>query len=212
MSIPVLMITYNRMAYSELAIEALLKCPDAEVFIIDNGSHDGTVEWLKSNPFGYRRPHIFFNKENIGISGAFNQFLSMTARFEICGKIDNDTIAPPDWIAKMLPLMNHTDLLQARHHIIPATCPGGWDEFVKPMVRKNGLIYNSYIGGSGILFNREKVNKIPVTESKIMGWRAFQVENPSLRKAFTEEVEIKLLDEDGYPEEYKEYYKSTGRI
>jgi hypothetical protein len=76
--------------------------------------------------------------------------------------------------------------------------------------KRDGLLFYHFIGGSGIVFRRSSVNHIPETENKIGGWRQFQRENPHLKKAFCEDVEIKLLDEHGY-QDYPEYYKTTGR-
>lgn len=216
MKTPVLMITWNRLSFTKKALYSLLEVRGAQPIIIDNGSTDGTAEWLRSLNFSTHRPLRFLNSSNAGIARAFNQFLSYTTQFDFCGKIDNDTIVEPDWLERMLPHMKHADIVQSKHAIIPATHPGGWNGFTAKMKKANGLIYNHYVGGSGILFHRKNVNSIPETESKIMGWRRFQELNPALRKAFAPDVSIELLDtnESGtnYPEEYQEYYKSTGRL
>lgn len=209
--IPILMITWNRLEYTKKALTALLECRHALVIIIDNGSTDGTMEWLMTKPFGLRRPMMYFNHANMGIAHAMNKFLYLTRNYDIVGKVDNDTIVSEDWIEKMLPYLKHADIIQSKHHIIESTCQGGWDQFIKPMKFKNGLYYNHYVGGSGILFKRKIVESIKNTENKIMGWREWQRENSHIVKAFVPDVEIKLLDEHGY-EDYPEYYKQTGRI
>lgn len=211
------MITWNRLSFTKKALYALLQVKDALPFIIDNGSTDGTDEWLKEiRTVSDARPTMFFNDDNKGIASAMNQFLSWTKNYTYCGKIDSDTIVEPDWLERMLPHMKHADIVQSKHAIIPATHPGGWDGFTAPMKKANGLIYNHYCGGSGILFHRKKVNSIPETEWKLGGWRRFQELNPGLRKAFAPDVSIELLDtnENGtnYPKEYESYYKETGRL
>lgn len=210
MIVPCLMITHNRLEYTKKAVKSLMEVRGILPFIFDNGSTDGTVEWLKFQDFYPKLPRMFFSKENLGISGAMSFFLQETVNYEVCGKIDSDTIVEPDWCEKMLPFLKHADLIQSKHHIIPATNPEGWEGFTRNMKKKNGLYYHNFIGGSGILFKRDLVNSIPETESKIMGWREFQKQNPNLVKAFVPSVEIKLLDEHGYTD-YPEYYKQTGR-
>jgi rhamnopyranosyl-N-acetylglucosaminyl-diphospho-decaprenol beta-1,3/1,4-galactofuranosyltransferase len=67
--IPVLMITYNRLEYTKKALEALFLSQGRKIFIIDNGSSDGTREWLESHPWKMTM-NITYNKDNIGIAGA----------------------------------------------------------------------------------------------------------------------------------------------
>lgn len=208
MSVPILMITWNRLEYTKRALDALLKADDVFLHIFDNGSTDGTQKYLEELP---NQVTMWFNAENSGIAMAMNVFLKETNGFPIVGKVDNDTIIPKNFIAKMKPHLEHADIIQAKHHIIPATHPLGWEGFTHNMKRENGLIYNHYVGGSGVIFKRNLVKLIPQTDNKIMGWREFQKQNPDLKKAFAPDVEIKLLDEGGYGD-YPEYYKETGRL
>jgi glycosyltransferase involved in cell wall biosynthesis len=212
--IPVLMITWNRLEYTKQALPALIESEGVLPVIIDNGSTDGTVEWLRGLTYETdKRPMLLFNSENKGIAGAMNQFLNLPviSSHVILGKVDNDTIVPRDWAMKLKPCLNQCHIVQAKHHIIAATNKKGWDGFVKGKVHKNGLIYNAYVGGSGILFLRSRVDRIPETEWKLGGWIKFQMSRPELSKAFCPDVEIKLLDEHGYTD-YPQYYIETGRL
>jgi len=204
-----LMITYGRLEYTKVALAYLLRDDEIENFyVIDNGSIDGTIEWLKE-----KRDEglitLCLNKRN-SIASAMNNFLELS-KAEYCIKVDNDTIIPHEFCARMLPHMKYADMVQAKHPIIKASNPGGWEAFTKNMKRENGLLYNHFIGGSGIMFKRDKVKEIPETENPIMGWRQWQREHPEVKKAFCEDVEIELLDAHGY-EDYPDYYKQTGRI
>lgn len=206
--VPILMITHNRLEYTKQAFESMMRMNDVFPFIIDNASTDGTQEWLKKTD---NKVTILTSETNMGISGAMNLFFKLTEGFPILGKIDNDTLAPVDFIDKMVPYLQHADIIQAKHHIIKETHPDGWAGFTRNMRKENGLLYNNYVGGSGILFLRDNVKKIPDTKWKLGGWRQFQAEHPQLKKAFVPEVEILLLDSHGYGD-YPEYYKQTGRI
>jgi len=220
--IPVLFITYNRLEYTKRAIEALCHSDAGNIHILDNNSSDGTREWLmatfeKGDPFGYyrnRQVSISYQDKNLGIAGALNMFLGITKNYRYVAKIDNDTIVPNDFFTCMYNeiLKHDLDMLQAKHHIIHATHPQGWDGFVKNM--KNpapGIYLNHFIGGSGIIFRRDKVDKIPEVEWALGGWRKFQSMRPELKKGFTSNIEIKLLDDHGYTD-YPLYYKETRRI
>lgn len=204
------MITHNRLSYTMKAVKVIYSCQDVDLYIIDNGSTDRTVNWLRCCYYGVK---VIFNRENMGIAYAMNQFLERTRNFPIAGKIDNDTICNPDFVKKMRPHLKHVDIVQARHKLIAASGVGTFDEWTSTMKKITPtLVENHFVGGSGILFRTDKVDFIPDTENKIMGWRQWQKSHPEVRKGFALDCEVKLLDEDGYPEEYHDYYKQTGRI
>lgn len=218
--IPILFITYNRLEYTKIALEALLAADHTQVYIIDNGSSDGTQEWLASYlltcPWEYNWYHKpIYNANNLGIAGAMNQFLALTREAEFVGKVDNDTIVPPDFITRMLHHMNKADIVQAKHPILKATHPGGFDSWVASMPADGPLRYNHFVGGSGILFRRSIVQQVPYTDWMLGGWRQFQREHPELKKAFATDVEVRLLDTDENGSDYSQYpdyYKETKRL
>lgn len=211
--IPVLFITYNRLEFTKQALKALFNVRGAKVYIIDNDSTDGTVDYLKKQKEAHSAS--FLNK-NIGIAGAMNLFIKFTESDEYVAKIDNDTIVQADFLEKMLPHMKKADLVQAKHPILKATHPLGFDQWVKTMKQDGPLRFNHFIGGSGILFKRNIVNHIPVTDWKLGGWRQWQREHPEYKKAFATDVEIKLLDTNergaDYLPELKYYYQETQRL
>lgn len=209
--IPVLMITYGRLEYTKRSLEALMNSRLATVYVIDNGSTDGTVEWIQSMRSSL---HFVYNSLNIGIAGAMNQFLHKTPGAMIAGKVDNDTVVPVDWIEKLLPHLQKTDIVQAKHHLIKATHPAGFDDWVSTMKADGPLRFNHFVGGTGILFKRNIISRIPATEWKLGGWRQWQREHPEFKKAFATDVEIELLDTNENGEDYSaypDYYKETKR-
>lgn len=209
--IPILMITYNRLEYTRQALPALFNSEGVRVYVIDNGSTDGTAEWLKSQCAW----DIIYNDRNLGIAGAMNQFLALTQDAEFVGKVDNDTIVPRDWHTRLMAHMNKADIVQAKHPILKATHPGGFDSWVSTMPADGSLRFNHFVGGSGILFRRNIVRQVPQTEWMLGGWRQFQRDNPHLRKAFATDVEVQLLDtnEGGADySQYPDYYKETKRL
>jgi len=204
-----LMITFNRLDYTKKALMSLVNSDCGDIFLIDNGSTDGTVDWISEIVIPNRTIEIYQNPRN-SIASAMNYFLRHSTS-EYLIKVDNDTLIPKDFCYKMFCHMRYADIVQAKHPIIKATNPDGWEGFTKDMKRENGLLINHFVGGSGIMFKRSQVKRIPETKWVIGGWRMWQRQHPEFKKAFCEDIEIQLLDEHGYTD-YPEYYKSTGRI
>lgn len=69
-------------------------------YIIDNGSTDGTAEWLKQNESQFFK--VIYNSENVGISKASNQALSEIFKnsYDLIVKMDNDCLVESDNILK----------------------------------------------------------------------------------------------------------------
>lgn len=212
--VPVLMITYNRLEFTKKALRSLFNSWGVHVYVIDNASTDGTREWLSSIVPGIAWD-IAFNDRNLGIAGAMNRFLALTHGAEFVGKVDNDTIVPPDWCTRLMAHMHKADIVQAKHPILKATHEGGFDQWVSTMPADGALRFNHFVGGSGILFRRNIVTDVPRTEWMLGGWRQFQRDHPHLRKAFATDVEVQLLDtnEGGADySQYPDYYRETKRL
>lgn len=206
--IPVLFTTYNRLDYTKKALEALIGT--CRVIVIDNGSTDGTVEWLKTQPV-----EVIYNEENRGVAGAMNQFLKLISDDHMwAGKIDNDTIVHKDWVHWLVmdALVHGLDIVQAKHHVISEVHPEGWNGLTKRSKKlMDGVYETQFVGGSGIIFRVDKLSTLPEDGWKLGGWNRWQLDHPEVRKGFSEHTEIKLLDEHGYSD-YEDYYKETGRL
>jgi GT2 family glycosyltransferase len=113
-----MMVTYNRLPLTQRMLEGLQKTTNStyRLFIVDNGSTDGTVEWLKSmsdetppippnpNCIGSK---FFFNKTNLGIAKARNQALRYASKYSdawFC-TIDNDVEMPNNWLPQCLEIL-----------------------------------------------------------------------------------------------------------
>ena len=92
--IPVLYTTFNRLGFTKQTLPVLIKnTPEAEIIVIDNGSTDGTVEYLidcYESQGGIN--HLVLKGWNSGICGAMNAFFEMTEGAEYVAKVDNDTL------------------------------------------------------------------------------------------------------------------------
>jgi GT2 family glycosyltransferase len=98
MSIALVVPTHNRLEYTRKVIPHLLEDQKEEfdLYLWDNASTDGTVEYLKNEVNDPRIVEVVLNKENVGQTGAMNYVWSKT-KAELVGKVDNDCLVTPGW-------------------------------------------------------------------------------------------------------------------
>ncbi len=89
---------YNGLKYMEVCFDALAKqsCQDFQILVVDNGSQDGSVEWLKERQI----PSIFL-PENLGFTGAVNAGIeACTTPYVIL--LNNDTRVHEDYVKELI--------------------------------------------------------------------------------------------------------------
>lgn len=93
MKLSIITLTYNNLEYTKKFIESLYKyTKDFELIIVDNGSTDGTVEYLQKLP----DIKAIFNNQNLGFSKGNNQGIDI-AEGEFIGFLNNDILLYPNW-------------------------------------------------------------------------------------------------------------------
>lgn len=133
-----MMVTYNRLDLTKQTIEHLfLNYPgrDYNLVIIDNGSTDGTVEYLNALKFNLGALKIVLLPENRGIAIGRNLALQEADKLETkwyC-TMDNDVILPNDW------LKNCVDILEANKAFGAIGVNFESTEF--PLVTKGGFTF-----------------------------------------------------------------------
>lgn len=96
--VTVIIPNYNGMQFMEPCMRALemQTCQDFEVLVVDNGSTDGSEEWLKEHHI----PTIYL-ADNTGFSGAVNVGIQ-AARTPYVILLNNDTAAEPEYVGALL--------------------------------------------------------------------------------------------------------------
>lgn len=89
-------------------LEQLAGC-DYDHWVLDNGSVDGTPEWLTGWADNTKRRYVVFSPENIGISPALNILLdnALNNGADVIVKVDNDCEAVTPGVLKAVAEMTH---------------------------------------------------------------------------------------------------------
>lgn len=102
--VSIIVITHNQLVFTRLCLESLLSNTSDvpyEVIVVDNGSTDGTPDYLRALARCYPSIHTVCNPHNAGFAAANNQALAV-ARGKVFVLLNNDTIVPPGWIGGLL--------------------------------------------------------------------------------------------------------------
>ena len=78
-----------------------LKCKASNILVIENGSIDGSLEFIKSS---YPDIRLIINKENLGFAGGVNQGLdvAINENYKYAALLNNDAIANKDWLENLV--------------------------------------------------------------------------------------------------------------
>ena len=111
----IVIVTRDNLAFNRMCIESLIAATSDgtyEAIVVDNGSSDGTPDYLRtmSRRFGHLRP--IFNAENRGFAAATNQGLR-AARGEALVLLNNDTIVTPGWLDRLCRHLDGDDIALA---------------------------------------------------------------------------------------------------
>ncbi|HOQ98221.1 MAG TPA: glycosyltransferase [Anaerolineae bacterium] len=92
----------NQLPYTRQCLGLLeMTCPEAEIVVVDNGSTDGTREWLDEWQGGSDWRTALHNADNLGFARACNQGLA-----DACGDnlvlLNNDTLPAEGWLDRLL--------------------------------------------------------------------------------------------------------------
>jgi GT2 family glycosyltransferase len=93
-------VTLDNLIFNRMCLEAALHTThdaSCEIIAVDNGSTDGTAEYLQQLSERNPRLRVIFNDRNTGFAASNNRAL-MAARGEVLVMLNNDTIAPPGWL------------------------------------------------------------------------------------------------------------------
>lgn len=100
LDLSIILLTWNSLEMAKSCIQSIYEKSKGitfEIIVVDNGSTDSTVDWLRSN---YPEIRIIQNRRNLGVARARNQGLR-AARARTCCILDIDTILLNDALTRL---------------------------------------------------------------------------------------------------------------
>jgi len=105
MKVAIFTLTKDRLEYTQRTFKGLMEKAGMKFdhFVVDNGSKDGTVKWLKKQ----KLKGLKLNPCNMGTAIASNQALEMIGEgYDYIGKVDNDCESITDeWLKILVDIM-----------------------------------------------------------------------------------------------------------
>jgi GT2 family glycosyltransferase len=126
--VAIIILNWNGRRFLEDCLTAVLAqtYPDYEVLLVDNGSDDGSAEWVAE-----RFPSVCLirNPTNLGFAVGNNQAIRASSS-EFIATLNNDTYVEPGWLAELVQVMESEPavgscaskiLFADRPHVIDST-------------------------------------------------------------------------------------------
>ena len=103
MRVSVNLVTWNGKKYLPHCLDSIAKQTfrDFSLFILDNGSTDGTVEYLKNSLLPVANCRLEFNEENVGFAAGHNQALRET-KSDYVLMLNQDILLEPNFLEEII--------------------------------------------------------------------------------------------------------------
>jgi GT2 family glycosyltransferase len=100
----IVVVSFDSLLYTRMCVETVLAnthAPAFELIVVDNGSADGSSEYLEALAARDPRVSLLANEENAGFPAACNQGLAV-ARGEHLVLLNSDTMVPAGWLSRLV--------------------------------------------------------------------------------------------------------------
>jgi GT2 family glycosyltransferase/tetratricopeptide (TPR) repeat protein len=101
--ISIIIPTFNNLAYTQQCLESVeaFTPEEHEVIFVDNGSTDGTWQWVRMEMFKHPEYKLIKNDKNLGFPVAANQGAELATGDYLCF-LNNDTVVSKEWLTGLL--------------------------------------------------------------------------------------------------------------
>lgn len=99
-TVSVIVLSWNGLAYLGKCLTALSvqSYPTYDVLVVDNGSEDGSADFIESH---FPSVRVIRNPKNLGVAAGWNIGLA-NVRAEILAFVNQDLIVEPNWLSQMI--------------------------------------------------------------------------------------------------------------
>jgi GT2 family glycosyltransferase len=99
----IIILTFNQLEYTKKCLQSIAQYTSVpyELIIVDNGSTDGTAQFLENYANEHVNCKVILNKENLGFAGGNNQGIA-AARGDYILLLNNDVIVTRDWLERLI--------------------------------------------------------------------------------------------------------------
>jgi GT2 family glycosyltransferase len=192
--ISVIIAHWNNLPLLKRCLEALdrQRFRDFEIVVVDNGSTDDSVAWLRQRP----DIHLITNKSNLGFAAANNQGIRASSA-PLVALLNNDTEPEPGWLAALASAMSTGEYGMAASLMLFASRPDivqsagvamdraaiAWDRFGgrsrrDPVVQQEAEIFGP--SGGAALYRRSMLERVGLLDERFfayledvdLAWRA----------------------------------------
>lgn len=193
----VLYCSFNRRAFTEASFEQLVQNTNWQLaqrlYVHDDGSTDGTAEWLQERIRTIPVETVFSGEPHGGPVAAMNWYLDLIwPGFGSFVKIDNDFVVCPGWLDEVKQVADDNmdvDVIGFAPQFGPSVAP--------PADR--GLEPARFIGGIGLIRHRIFEGCRPASGGR-QGWWAFQERHDAISKAWVK-PDLPMFELDRLPVE-----------
>lgn len=121
-----------------------------EIIMVDNGSQDGSLEYVRSN---FPAVKVIAMGKNTGFARANNAgFKAADSRSSYIGLVNNDSAVNPAWLRLLVETMEGD---------VRAGCCGAREEAAsKGVAIKRGVFKGNWMGGGSVLYRRKALEEV----------------------------------------------------
>lgn len=110
--VSIIILTFNQLKYTKECVESIERYTSVpyEIIFVDNGSSDGTPDYLRTYAKNHHNVSLILNEENRGFAGGNNQGIAQTKGNYIL-LLNNDVVVTKNWLERLISHMDkHPDI------------------------------------------------------------------------------------------------------